>query len=150
VKQDPYFWNRLESYPDTRGALTDLELARSMGHEIYFITHRFGRRAKMQTEGWLMTRGFATPTVLMAERKGFIAHGLNLDVFVDDKPGNLRDVSEATNGDCTCYVFDRPYNRDLTKFPRVKSISELLDIELRGKYPSVGSVVPAGAPATNG
>lgn len=117
--------------------MEDLREARTRGHEIYFITHRFGLAAKLQTEEWLKEQGMTNPTVLIAEKKAQVVEGLQLDVFVDDKPSNVTSVQEA-NPFTRCYVLDRAYNRHVEGL-RVETIRELLNIELYGHSPNRSS-----------
>ena len=127
------FWGRLTPLEGALDSLQRLNILRATGHDIYFITSRPGKMAKFYTEEWLRLSGMQNPTVLIASNKGPVAQGLELDVFVDDKPENLNDVAEA-RAEVRAYLVDRPYNR--TYLPplcgggvRVKSVGEMLDIE---------------------
>lgn len=109
------FWENLPSkHPaQTAHTLSNLtDWARS-GHDVYFITSRPGPYAKVQSEQWLRNKGYyGTPTVCIAQHKGPIAQSLELDLFVDDRPENIRDVYQARSGRCRVALIDAPYNRD--------------------------------------
>ena len=133
TKQGSSFWSMLEAYPGTEDALYRLSKRIAYGDDIYFITHRPGYMAKWMSEMWLTVHGAKNPTVLMAHgNKGLIAAGLKLDVFVDDKPENNRDVMMATEpGNTRVYLIDRPWNRSVgdDQGRRVGSLDEVLDLE---------------------
>lgn len=109
------FWGTLHALPGAVDALTRLwKLERE--HDIYFITSRPGTRAKWLTQQWLSWHGFANATVLLANDKGSIAKGLELDVMIEDKPENLEAVLlNGNRGKTQGYMIDRPYNRKWQK-----------------------------------
>jgi len=122
IKASGCFWGSLEPMPRAVEALALLRTLKAEGHNVYFITNRMGQHAKNQTEWWLMHHGgFPSPTVCLAEKKGPLAVGLDLDVFIDDKPENCLDVFEARTVKsktfspdrhlCQVFLVDRPYNR---------------------------------------
>lgn len=98
-------------------------------HELYFITARSGEDAKWQTERWLADRGFIYPTVVMSGQKALIAHGLDLDLYIDDKPENNLKMPHKTS----IYLVDAAYNRWATDADdygiRVKDVADMLDRE---------------------
>ena len=84
--------------------------ARSMGEEVFFVTSRPGLRAKLQTERWLLyTMDFACPTVIVSRQKGLVAAALGIDLIVDDKPENVREVMLAAGS--IGALFDQPWNQ---------------------------------------
>lgn len=119
VKRSDNFWLALEPMPWALTTLTELRYRRAVGDNIYFITNRMGRMAKRQTEDWLRAYGYPDSTVCLCEKKGPLAVGLDLDIFIDDKPSNCEDVLNARwNEDqersrTKVYLVDRPYNRQL-------------------------------------
>lgn len=136
--ENSMWWGTLFPLPGALEAIERLNLMTRGGHDVYFITHRPGTLAKFLTEMWLKFHGMDNPTVLIAApNKGHLAVGLELDVFVDDKPENNRHVLEAlaNNGiDGTrVYLVDAPYNSwagDDDYGIRVGSLTEVLDREL--------------------
>lgn len=125
------FWLNLQPYPQAVKALGKLKKARHYGDQIYFVTSRPGRYAKLLTEMWLEDQGYPKATVIIADNKGAIAEGLNLQVFLDDKWENCHDVAEAMSdpkGVCQCqvYLLDKPHNRAFMH-PAVTRISSILD-----------------------
>lgn len=124
------FWANLPRLPLAEQTLDLLMLKRWEGDQVYFITTRPGKKAKLLTEAWLQRWGFLTPTVLIAgseAAKGQLAKALKLDVFIDDKPENCEQVIEATKQQvaydgmmsmepfyeypCKVFLVDAPYNR---------------------------------------
>jgi 5'(3')-deoxyribonucleotidase len=138
------FWGSLLPMPGALEALESLNALTLQGHDVYFITSRPGHLAKFLSEMWLKFHGMDTPTVIIAHEKGPIAKGLDLDVFVDDKPENNKDVIDATGRYCVvpggglrtnirAYLIDHPYNQwadqPFNYGERIANLNEVLDIE---------------------
>jgi uncharacterized HAD superfamily protein len=86
--------------------------------------------AKYYSEIWLGAHGMQNPTVIISNDKGPIAKGLNLDIFIDDKPENIIDVVTAAPK-CKCYIINKPYNQtfiDANLCERVNNVQEVLDV----------------------
>ena len=147
-QQSNQMWEIIESTPfhgmmlPLKGALENLErlnVLSKQGNDIYFITSRTGHLAKFWTELWLKNHGMDLPTVLVTSDKGPVVKGLNLNVFVDDKPENNMDVLEATgylsnhSPGIRVYLPDHPYNQWADQFfnygVRVANLAEVLDRE---------------------
>jgi uncharacterized HAD superfamily protein len=131
------FWQHLPEYPETREACLLLQEMRLQGHELYFITSRPGRTAKVQTERWLMSKGLISPTVLVVSQmslKAPLEEGLELDAFIDDKPENCDDAVKA-RPEAAVFMPDRPYNRESNNpgVVRVKNIVEALRLLWRAE-----------------
>jgi 5'(3')-deoxyribonucleotidase len=129
VMEDPSFWRSLPAYPETKRILMRLGELETQGHEVYFITHRMGVRPKEQTAQWLLRHGYpAIPSVIVSGKKGPIAQGLALDVFIDDKPSNCEDVLHALGTSGSVYLLDRSWNQEYANkyVPRVKTVMEIL------------------------
>lgn len=109
VKQSDLFWYDLVPTPNGRTDIDALIQARIAGHDIYFITNRMGKQAKMQTEGWLKLYGYNDPTVLISADKSGCTRALLLDAYIDDKPGNLEGHGLGTQ----LFLQLAPYNRHL-------------------------------------
>lgn len=134
IKESSDFWQSLPGYADNCEALAKFWFQDWNGeHDVYFITHRGGVTAKVQTERWLMYQGI-DPTVLIvgAQEKGNVARALSLDVYVDDYYPNCEDVVR-TSPLTRCYVLDRAYNRTgisnanfTVETRRVTSLEQLL------------------------
>jgi 5'(3')-deoxyribonucleotidase len=140
------FQAKLLPLPGAVEAIERLNAAAYGGHHVYFITSRTGSLAKMHSEQWLRWHGMDNPTVLIAHNKGPVALGLELEVFIDDRPENNEDVINTLTGrntsqpgaeralTCRVYLPDQPWNRWATQAynygQRVKNINEALDIEL--------------------
>lgn len=106
------FWNTLPEMKGARQALKELSRLSDLGHDVYFVTSRPGHYAKFWTENWLMKHGMGNPTVLIAvaHKKGQLAVGLDLNIFIDDKPENCNDVIMASPN-TKVYLIDAPYNK---------------------------------------
>jgi hypothetical protein len=90
------FWETLAEIEP--GALARLfNLTRERRWEVIFITSRpetKGDTAQAQSHRWLVSQGFAHPSVFVAHgSRGKIAAALDLDVVVDDRPENCLDVA---------------------------------------------------------
>lgn len=130
IEQSPAFWQLLPAYPEAYQALND---CLGIADEVYFITSRPGRTAKAQTEYWLrwLSPMIVHPaTVLIVsnlESKGFIARGLQLDAFLDDRWENCQSVVLTSPGTRVC-LLNRPWNQGVTNdyIHRVTRIQEVL------------------------
>lgn len=123
--EDTHFWGVLIPLPGAIEALQHLNVMAQTGHEVYFITSRPGARAKHLTEMWLRGHGVEYPTVIIAHEKGPLAAALKLDVFIDDKMENVRDVANARDK-TRVYIIDSPYNTEVVVGDRVKDVMEVL------------------------
>jgi hypothetical protein len=90
------FWESLDELEP--GALARLfSLTAERRWEVIFLTSRpetAGATAQVQSHRWLAAHGFPTPSVFVVHgSRGRIAAALQLDVVVDDRPGNCLDVS---------------------------------------------------------
>lgn len=111
IKTDRGFWYSLHPYPGVNEALRVLRLARSHGHDIYFVTARPGHHAKLQTEHWLIDNGMTNPTVLISPHKMRCARAVELDAYIDDHVQNCFEVADH----CRTYVLHRPWNAPMTE-----------------------------------
>jgi len=126
VRESGFFWKLLFPYPTAQEDLKFLNSLRKE-HEIYFLTNRVGKSAKIEAEEWLASRNFPYPTVVICAKKGLFCKALDIDVIVDDSPDNLLDAYGASIN-TKCILFKRPYNQgNWDHFPgTVTSIREAL------------------------
>lgn len=111
IKADTSFWFNLGAYATTADDVQRLHELNDGDNDIYFITSRPGVEAKEQTEMWLIYQGYnAAPTVLISSEKGLCAKALKLDLYIDDRWENVKNVVE-TEPTCQTYLFDRPWNQ---------------------------------------
>lgn len=129
VVGDGDFWETLGTYPETASCITLLRELRGEGDGIYFITSRPGKYAKHLTEFWLDAQGFECPTVLLSTQKGPVCVGLEIDIFVDDRPENCQDVLAFCGNSTQVFLLDRPYNREFDH-PRISRVMSLMDPRL--------------------
>jgi hypothetical protein len=129
IRKDTFLVSLLP-LPGAPDALQRLNTLGRNGHDVYFITSRVGSVAKPWTEFWLISHGMDLPTVIITRDKGPVAKALGLDIFVDDKPENNREVIAASPTTQT-YLPTHLYNEwaDRSYGIRVKDLNEVLDIE---------------------
>lgn len=111
VRYTKAFWLCLDPYRDVGNAVQRLLTS---GHDVYFITNRYGRTAKAQTEVWLdaQTYGHRTPpTVLVTPYKGLACQALGVTHYLDDNEDNCL---EATVAGARTFICDRPCNRSFS------------------------------------
>ena len=143
LADEPDFFDRLVPLlaPPEWRALDEL----SRAGRLVFITHRAdtslsqslgvpaaagceGPNVRQITADWLARHGISNPIVhCTADYKSKIVGSLGVDIFVDDRHENCRDVAENTRA--AVYMPDRQYNRffhhpRVTRFGR---FSEFLD-----------------------
>lgn len=124
IKEDRSFWFTLLPYPHTTKFLLQL---RGTGRDVYFITHRMGIKAKQQTEDWLETYGYLSPTVLLSSKKACACTAIDAGFYIDDKQENCLDV-QANASDTQGFMLARPWNQTADRIPRVDSIMEFLEV----------------------
>lgn len=121
------FWENLEPLPTAVASLERLLDLQKEGHDIYFLTHRSGKRAKYQTETFLVGNGMRFPTVLLTGTdKTPLINGLGLNFFIDDKPTTVADVAEKCKVK-HLFLKAAPYNTEMATAKRVASIQEALE-----------------------
>jgi hypothetical protein len=129
VHADVNFWLNIKPFNETFEFLDRLSTDAQLDDEVYFITSRPGKEAKLQTERWIEANGFYDPTVLIARgNKGDIAAGLGLTHFLDDKPANCDDVvdhSPATR----VFLMHRKYNESYHGMARKRGIEVVSSLE---------------------
>jgi hypothetical protein len=108
------FWQNLEPLDGAEASLKQLNRLAKQGHDVYFITHRSGVKAKQQTELWLQEYGMETPTVLLTGRKLPAAISLGLEFFIDDKLETVLEMAASYQHSVPpphIFLKDAPYNR---------------------------------------
>jgi len=104
-RQERRLWRHVEAIEGFWESLEELEpgviprfsaLAAERRWEVIFLTKRpdtAGATAQVQTQRWLEARGFTLPSVFVVHgSRGLVAHALNLDFIIDDRPENCLDV----------------------------------------------------------
>jgi hypothetical protein len=96
VKAIPNFWETLdETEPGIVARLA--ATARERRWEVMFLTSRpstAGDIVQVQSQRWLRRLGFEFPALyVVSTSRGRIAHALELDVVVDDRPENCLDIA---------------------------------------------------------
>jgi phosphoglycolate phosphatase-like HAD superfamily hydrolase len=129
------FWEGLaECEPGVIARLA--AIAEERRWEVIFLTKRpetAGALAQVQTQRWLVSKGFRLPSVFVVQRsRGRIAAALELDVVVDDRPENCLDV--VVDSKARAILVWRPDPKTLPAATRrlgigvVSSVNQCLDI----------------------
>lgn len=122
MRRGSRFWQTLEPMDDARETLMVLNgLVKNGTIECYFLTHRMGDRAKLQTETWLYENGFDYPTVLLGGDKVPYLRQLKANFFIDDKIETFNDVARVSHDEkwdwnFDLYLKDAPYNQENRAF----------------------------------
>jgi len=122
-------YRHLELLPGTVAALDTIIAA---GHEIVFITNR-PEYARQDTIDAIEEAGFPKEAKIIFAKgnKAPIIQQLSVDVFIDDSPKTVEQITTGTRA--TVYCRDAPYNRELDDslgwFTRVCDWSEFLEAE---------------------
>ena len=142
IKKSHSFWEDLDPMDGALEAIRLLaEVSIDEKHEVYFVTNRFGPTCQQQTTNWLCLYGMPEigvweVIVPLEETKAEVLAKIGADVFIDDRPDNLKGVAATT----TCYLFNMPYNTtgrmkaegtEIGRFfSRTSSVAEVLRKEL--------------------
>lgn len=122
------FWQKLDLMPGAKSAIIRLEGLTKAGHSVYFLTHRSGDNAKLQTEKALYEAGMTYPTVLLCEAndKPYVARALRSDVFIDDKLDTV--LAAIRLALPNVFLIDAPYNRLPHTCRVAANVNEALDL----------------------
>jgi len=103
-RQQRRLWRHIGSIENFWETLAELEpgviqrlaaIATERRWEVIFLTKRPRRQAHGAgpDQRWLASKGFALPSVYVVQgSRGRIAHALDVDIVVDDRPENCLDV----------------------------------------------------------
>jgi hypothetical protein len=104
-RQQRRLWRHVGSIENFWETLAELEpgviqrlasIATERRWEVIFLTKRpetAGATSQVQTQRWLVSKGFALPSVYVVQgSRGRIAAALDVDIVVDDRPENCLDV----------------------------------------------------------
>lgn len=109
------FWQNLEPLPYARETLLMLNSRQKRGDQVWFVSHRMGDRAHLQTLTWLYNHGMDYPQLVFAEDKVPVLRLLKPNFFIDDKPSTCEAVEKASKQEgwknFQNYCKDAPYNR---------------------------------------
>lgn len=134
MQEGSTFWQTLPPIDKDKGVFSQLNHLSKSGHDIYFLTHRMGSQAKLQTEKFLYEQGIDYPTVLLSGNKFPLIQSLQLDVFIDDKLETINEVAlEVVRYKMSTQVYlkDAPYNREGRQrgYKIVTSVIDMLNEE---------------------
>ena len=124
--KDGHGYKNLELVPGTIDALNRII---SHGNKIVYITNRPGYAAE-DTMFALKNANLPCAEILFAGgEKSPIVNSLGVDVFVDDSPRTIAELTQNTQ--CRVYCMDHTYNRHLKDehFIRVFSWKDFIDAE---------------------
>jgi len=130
VSNDPEFWEQLNPLPTAEQwqALDSL----SRQQQLIFVTHRYecdNYSIHQVTCAWLEKHGISNPVVYFTQSlKSELIGKLKVDLFVDDRHENCRDVAENT--DAVVLMPHRPYNQTFShsRVRRIQDLDELLPL----------------------
>ena len=145
-KQEDKIWRYIieeKSWDSMKSLLSD-ETWSKIGKntiEMYFITSRpsLGNvSAQKQTIIWLHQFLFIMPQVICSNKKYEVCDLLNLDFYIDDKPGNIAPFYEGKELSTVAYLLYKPYmkknmvdikiyNYNGVHMPVVYSVEEFLE-----------------------
>ena len=137
------FWEKLPVLPEAYGVIRQLDWLSKNDVDVYFLTNRMGKNAKLQTEKFLYNEGMAYPTVILASNKVPIIRSLDLTFFVDDKLETMQELVSVANrdrwlSDKHFFLKDAPWNRAGRRgLEVVGSVKEAL--ELVGLWQELGT-----------
>jgi uncharacterized HAD superfamily protein len=124
VSYDPKFWEALAPFPSA-GQWQALDRL-SRKQKLVFVTHRYERETYdigQVTRDWLRKHGVSSPVVYFTQSlKSELIGKLNVELFVDDRHENCRDVAENT--EAVVLMLHRSYNQSFNH-PRVQRIQDL-------------------------
>lgn len=127
VSCDPKFWEALVPFPSAKQWEGLDRLSRK--RELVFVTHRYEREnydIGQVTRDWLRKHGVSDPVVYFTQNhKSELIGQLKVELFVDDRHENCRDVAENT--DAVVLMPHRSYNQSFNH-PRVKRIQDLEEL----------------------
>jgi 5' nucleotidase, deoxy (Pyrimidine), cytosolic type C protein (NT5C) len=127
VSNDPKFWERLHPLPSAEQWKILDGLSRQQ--KLIFVTHRYecdNYSIHQVTCDWLRKHGVSNPVVYFTQTyKSELIGKLNVDLFVDDRHENCRDIAENT--EAVVLMPHRSYNQ-FFNHPRVQRIQDLSEL----------------------
>jgi 5' nucleotidase, deoxy (Pyrimidine), cytosolic type C protein (NT5C) len=124
VSYDPNFWEALVPLASERQWAALDRLSRKQ--KLVFVTHRYEQKGYdigQVTRDWLRKHGVSDPIVYFTQQhKSELIGKLKVELFVDDRHENCRDVAENTGA--VVLMPHRSYNQSFNH-PRVKRIQDL-------------------------
>jgi hypothetical protein len=153
TRQQRRLWRHVETIENFWETLKEIEpgviarlaaVATERKWEVIFLTKRpatVGSTSQVQTQRWLVSKGFALPSVYVVQgSRGRIAAALGIDFVVDDRPENCLDV--VVDSKARAILVWREDERQLPTAARrlgigvLKSVDECLDILAKVDQPS--------------
>ena len=130
------FWKNLRPLPEVgvSGVIERLWDLEQNGHELYFLTHRQGKRVHAQSVEWLKYHlGIRHPQVLIVPgSKAKVAKELQLDVALDDMPAVAEEYAILAEWRPTFrpFLLARPYNAHVTHglINRVATVDQVIQV----------------------
>ena len=125
VLEDLSFWLNMKPIRSSWHVVNDLF---SKGHDVYFITSRRKESAILATCRWLNEWGFMFSDVRFINGKGKVDlyKELELDIFVDDNPEVVSDITEIGLG----ILMNQVYNEQDEARVRIDSLTDLYQLEI--------------------
>ena len=125
------FWLKLDVMPGAYEAIRKLNwLVKDGEAEVYYITHRMGNNAKLQSEKWLYDRGMDFPTVIISgQDKVPLLKALGIDFYIDDKQETMIELHDTAEREKwiegkNFYLKSAPYNAGIVR-PKLTRVETL-------------------------
>lgn len=118
------FWYSMKPLPTVTTRALQLLTHLNEDHQLYFITSR-PSCVRDASRMWVESRlGVRNPTVLISHCKEYVAHGLDLDVMIEDKFDNLLDILRLRGHNTKCLLVDQPWNQptDVGNHPAIQRV----------------------------
>jgi len=136
VKEELKQFNCLEQLNITRDEFDQIWFNMMINHEFYYLKPVVGARVAIDkiseenqiifltnrmmacdTVKWLELNQIQYDYVFCVKNKNYVIKYVPLDVYIDDRPKYIKEVSE---GGVKCIVFDQPWNRDIQETHMIK------------------------------
>jgi len=111
-----------------QGAVEAIKELYSQGHEIYLVTSRNPYMHGMHTADWLVEQQLPYTALIFCKDKVPAAKNLEMDLFVDDDPGQISRMKEEG---IRAMLYDQPVNRSYRGLKRVNSWAEIIKFVTR-------------------
>lgn len=127
VMEEVYEDHRIPDAPTVKGAVEKINEIYDKGYKVIILTARQDHWYD-QTEEWLQKIGLKYHKLIHDKKKGARAVKEGIDIFIDDKPENVRDLIEHG---VNAYIFDRPWNEgeDVPRIHGWKNVKAALEDE---------------------
>lgn len=139
-ENDDFYYNNIQriamSLKPLRNAKQTIDKLKQEGNEIYIISSRdngeYVNPYEMTVE-WLEKYNIKYNKLILTDKyqKGPVCKEYKIDIMIEDSIKNCEDIE---NNGVKCFIMDTRYNKDETRFERVKNWREIYS-EISERYP---------------